>query len=81
MLRLPAETQILHQRLTALEESGSQSQLGDRTLDSVIDNHQEWQTQVETKLSDLIAEQQSKELRTIELLDAHSTESHSMNDR
>ena len=57
ILRLPDETRNLHQRLTALEESGLRSQLGDRTLDSVIDNHQEWQNQVEIKLSDLVEEQ------------------------
>ena len=81
MLRLPAETLNLHQRLASLEESSSKSQLDDRTLASMIDNHQEWQSQVETKLSDLTADQQSRDLKTIELLDAHSTEAHSRNDR
>ena len=67
--------------MTMLEESGSHSQLGDRTMDSVIHNHQEWQTQVEAKLSDLTADQQSKDLKMIELLNTHSTEAHSRNDR
>ena len=51
--RLPAEIQNLNQRLVSLEESSSKSQLDQRTLASMIDNHQEWQTQVEAKLSDL----------------------------
>ena len=36
---------------------------------------------MEGKLSDLTADQQSKDLKTIELLDAQSTEAHSRNDR
>ena len=80
MLRLPAKTRNLHQRLMSLEESNSKSQLESRTLASMIDNHQEWQSQVEEKLSDLTADQQSKDLKTIELLDAQSTEAHSRND-
>ena len=52
-----------------------------RTLASMVDNHQEWQSQVETKLSDLTANQQSKGLKMIELLDTQSTEAHSRNDR
>ena len=47
----------------------------------MIDNHQEWQTQVEEKLSDLASDQQSKDLKTIELLETRSTETHSRNDR
>ena len=43
MLRLPAETQNLHQRVMVLEELNSKSQLESRTLASMIDNHQEWQ--------------------------------------
>ena len=81
MLRLPAETLNLHQRLASLEESCSKSQLEGRTPASMIDNHHEWQSQVEAKLSDLTADQQSKDLKTIELLDAQSTEAHSRNDR
>ena len=79
--RFPAETQNLHQRLMSLEESSSKSQLDQRTLASMIDNHQEWQTQVEAKLSDLTADQQSKDLKMVEVLDTHSTEAHSRNDR
>ena len=63
LLRLPAETLNLHQRLTALEESGSHSQFGGKTLDSFIDNHQEGQNQEEIKLSDLIEEQRVREMR------------------
>ena len=80
MLRLPAETLNLHPRLTGLEDLTSKSELDKRTLASMIDNHQEWQTQVETKLSDPTSNQQSKDLKTIEL-DAQSTEAHSRNDR
>ena len=81
ILRLPVETCTLHQRLTSLEESNSKSQLEGRTLASMIDNHQEWQSQVEGKLSDLMADQQSKDLKTLELLNTQSTESHSRDDR
>ena len=81
MLRVPAETQNLHQRLTKLEELSSQSQMGERTVASMVDNHQEWQSQVETKLTDLITDQQLKEIKTTELLEAHSRESHSRNER
>ena len=81
MRRLPAETRNLHERLTSLEESSSKAHLDERTLTSMIDNHQEWQSQVQAKLADLTADQQSKDLKTIELLDAHSTEAHSRNDR
>ena len=73
--------EICISRLTSLEESCSKSQLEGRTLASMIDNHQEWQSQVESKLSDLTAEQQSKDLKTVELLDAQSTEAHSRDDR
>ena len=69
MLRLPAETQNLNQRLTKLEESSSQPQLGERTVASMVDSHQEWQTQVENKLSDLITDQQLKEIKNAELLE------------
>ena len=64
-----------------MEESCSKSQLEGRTLASMVDDHQEWQSQVEGKLSDLTADQQSKDLKTIELLDAQSTEAHFRNDR
>ena len=47
----------------------------------MIDNHQEWQSQVEGKMSDLMADQQSKDLKTLELLNTQSTESHSRDDR
>ena len=53
MLRVPAETRNLNQRLIKLEELSSQSQLGERKLASMVDNHQEWQSQVEDKLADL----------------------------
>ena len=64
-----------------MEDSCSKSQLEGRTLASAIDNHQEWQSQVESKLSDLTADQQSKDLKTVELIEAQSTEAHSRNDR
>ena len=47
----------------------------------MVDNHQEWQSQVESKLTDLITDQQLKEIKTTELLEAHSRESHSRNER
>ena len=81
MLRVPVETQNLHQRLTKLEDLSSQSQLGERKFASMMDNHQEWQSQVEDKLTDLLTNQQLKEVKTNELLEAHSRESHSRNER
>ena len=81
MLRVPAETQNLNQRLTRLEELSSQSQMGERTVASMVDNHQEWQSQVETKMTDLITDQQLKEIKINELLETHSRESHSRNER
>ena len=47
----------------------------------MVDNHQEWQSQVEDKLTDLMTDQQLKEVKTSELLEAHSRESHSRNER
>ena len=81
MLRVPAETQNLNQRLMSLEELNSKSQLDTRTLASMRDNHQDWQSQVEEKLSDLTADQQSRDQKLKELLNAQSTETHSQNDR
>ena len=81
MLRVPAETQNLNQRLTKIEELSSQSQMGERKFASMMDNHQEWQSQVEDKLTDLMTDQQLKEVKTKELLEAHSRESHSRNER
>ena len=63
LLKHPQETQNLHQRLSVLETSRTQGQWGDKTLESVIDNHQGWQNQIEGRLSDLIQDQQSKEKR------------------
>ena len=81
LLKLPKETQNLHQRLSVLEASGTQSKWGDQTLESVIDNHQGWQDQVEGRLSDLIQDQQSKETRINERFNDQFAQSHSMNDR
>ena len=81
LLRLPQETQNLHQRLTALETSGSQGSRGDATLESVIDKHQEWQHQVERRLSDLTQDQQVKETRINERFNDQFAQSHSVNDR
>ena len=47
LLRVPAETQNLNERLTRVEEWGSQTQMDGRTIASMVDNHQEWQSQVE----------------------------------
>ena len=47
----------------------------------MVDNHQEWQSQVEDKLTDLMTAQQLKEVKNNELLEAHSRESHSRNER
>ena len=81
MLRVPAETQNLNQRLTRLEELISQSQMEERTVASMVDNHQEWQSQVETKMTDLMTDQQLKEIKINELLETHSRESHSRNEK
>ena len=48
---------------------------------SMVDNHQEWQCQVEDKLTDLTTNQQLKEMKFNELLEANSRESHSRNER
>ena len=50
MLRVPAETRNLNERLLKLEECqwSSQSQSEDRKMASMVDNHQEWQSQAET---------------------------------
>ena len=68
MLRVPAETRNLNERLMKLEEWSSQSQLEDRKVASMVDNHQEWQSQVEDKLTDLMTNQQVKEIKFNELL-------------
>ena len=81
MLRVPAETRNLNERLMKLEEWSSQSQLEDRKVASMVDNHQEWQSQVEDKLTDLTTNQQLKEIKFNELLEANSRESHSRNER
>ena len=81
LLRLPQETQNLHQRLTVLETSGSQGNRGDAILESVIDNHQDWQNQVERRLSDLIQDQRTKETRINERFNDQFAQSHSINDR
>ena len=81
LLRVPAETQNLNERLTRIEELGSQVQMDERTVASMVDNHQEWQSQVENKLTDLMTNQQLKEIKNNELLEAHSRESHSRNER
>ena len=44
MLRVPAETRHLNERLMKLEEWSSQSQFEDRKVASMVDNHQEWQS-------------------------------------
>ena len=80
LLRVPAETQNLNERLTRIEEWGSQTQMDGRTIASMEDNHQEWQTQVEGKGTDL-TNQQLKERKFNELLEANSRESHSRNER
>ena len=81
MLRVPAETRNLNERLLKLQEWGSQSQLEERKIASMVDNHQEWQSQVEDKLTDLTTNQQVKEIKFNELLEAQSRESHSRNER
>ena len=81
MLRVPAETRNLNERLMKLEEWSSQSQFEDRKAASMVDNHQEWQSQVEDKLTDLTTNQQVKEMKFNELLEANSRESHSRNER
>ena len=77
LLRVPAETQNLNERLTRIEEWGSQTQMDGRTVASMVDNHQEWQSQVEEKVTDLMTNQQLKEIKLKELLEANSRESHS----
>ena len=81
MLRVPAETRNLNERLVRLEEWSSQSQLEDRKLASMVDNHQEWQSQVEGKVTDLTTHQQLMEMKFNELLESNSRESHSRNER
>ena len=74
---MQAETQNLNERLTRIEEWGSQTQMDERTIASMVDNHQEWQSQVEGKVTDLMTNQQLKEIKFNELLEANSRESHS----
>ena len=81
LLRVPAETQNLNERLTRIEEWGSQTQMDGRTVASMVDNHQEWQSQVEEKVTDLMTNQQLKEIKFNELLEANSRDSHSRNER
>ena len=81
IIRLPEETLNLHRRLTTLEESTSKSQMEDRTIASMVDNHQEWQTQVEARMSDIMTDLQLKEIKLNELQNSQSTNSHSRNDR
>ena len=47
----------------------------------MIDHRQGWQNQVERKLSDLVEEQRSREIRINERFNEQSTQSHSVNDR
>ena len=48
---------------------------------SLVDNHQEWRSQVEGKLTDLTTNQQLKEMKFNELLESNSRDSHSGNER
>ena len=41
LLRVPAETHNLNERLTRIEEWGSQPQMDERTIASTVDNRQE----------------------------------------
>ena len=52
LLRVATETQNLNERLTRIEEWGSQTQMDGRTVASLVENHQEWQSQVEEKVTD-----------------------------
>ena len=81
ILRLLEETATLHRRLTTSEESASKSQLEDRTIAFIVDNHQEWQTQVEARMSDIMTDLQLKGIKINELQNSQSTNSHSRNDR
>ena len=47
----------------------------------MVDNHQEWQSQAEDKLTDLTTNQQLKEMKFNELLEANSRESRSRDER
>ena len=47
----------------------------------MVDNHQEWQNQVEGKLTHLVTKQQLTEIKFDELLEGQSKESHSRNER
>ena len=47
----------------------------------MADNHQEWQNQVEEKLTYLVTKQQLMEIKFDELLEGQSRESHSGNER
>ena len=76
MLRLPQETQNLHQRVTALEAAGPSGNRGDAS-----DRHQDWQNQVERRLSDLVQDQRIEETRINERFNDQSGQSHSVNDR
>ena len=53
----------------------------ERKIASMVDNHQEWQNQVEEKLTDLVTKQQLMEIKFDELLEGQSRESHSRNER
>ena len=81
MLRVPQETQILHQRVTALEAARPSGDRGDASLQSMADRHQDWQNQVERRLSDLVQDQRIKETRINERFNDQSAQSHSVNDR
>ena len=81
MLRVPQETQILHQRVTALEVARPSGDRGDASLESMADRHQDWQNQVERRLSDLVQDQRIKETRINERFNDQSAQSHSVNDR
>ena len=55
--------------------------MDERTIASTVDDHQEWQSQVEGKVTDLMTNQQLKEIKFNELLEAISRESHFRNER
>ena len=81
MLRIPQETQNLHQRVIALEASRPLGSQGDTSLESVVDKHQDWQNQVEIRLSDLVQDQQVEENRINERFNDQFAQSHSVNER
>ena len=75
MLRVPAETRNLNERLMKLEEWSSQSRQKSRWW--IITRN----GSVEDKLTDLSDKSAIKEIKFNELLEANSRESHSRNER